>query len=413
MADADTGDRILCHACGRVWPQSQHGLNCPHCSSEFTEIIEIPPDTEDPEPPHPDPPETFPGHRSPSPAPVNPWADSNPFPTMNANTWATRGGNDAESQTGPRFTQRTYRSPGGNVFFQSTIRTQGFPVRGAGQDVDPMMQGMDSFFQSITELNRERAARAQHRSPGVGAGARNRTSIHHPASGLFPRDADGPQPMGTPLRSLGDILDLFHTQLAQPQDGGPTVRMSPPGAPLALLTTLLTMERNGDAVYSQEELDRVITQLVEHTGNRSAAPPASQDSIRSLPKQAADQELLGTDGTAECSICMDSVKVGDEVTVLPCTHWFHPHCIEMWLNQHNTCPHCRRGVGSTASGATTAAPSEGTSDQSSRSDSFSFSVHQPFTFGEDRAPDVSRTGRNEGSGGWTGWVRSRFGGGSQ
>ena len=114
--------------------------------------------------------------------------------------------------------------------------------------------------------------------------------------------------------------------------------------PLAMLSTLLNMDRHGDAVYSQEELDRVISQLVEQNTNGSAPPPASQNAIQNLPKKKVDQEMLGSEGKAECSICMDPVELGTEVTVLPCKHWFHYNCIELWLNQHNTCPHCRRGI---------------------------------------------------------------------
>lgn len=114
--------------------------------------------------------------------------------------------------------------------------------------------------------------------------------------------------------------------------------------PLAMLSTLLNMDRHGDAVYSQEELDRVISQLVEQNTNGSAPPPASQNAIQNLPKKKVDQEMLGNEGKAECSICMDPVELGAEVTVLPCKHWFHYNCIEMWLTQHNTCPHCRRGI---------------------------------------------------------------------
>lgn len=114
--------------------------------------------------------------------------------------------------------------------------------------------------------------------------------------------------------------------------------------PLAMLSTLLNFDRHGDAVYSQEELDRVISQLIDQNMNGNAPPPASQDAIRSLPKKNVDEEMLGNEGKAECSICMDPVELGTEVTVLPCKHWFHYNCIEMWLNQHNTCPHCRRPI---------------------------------------------------------------------
>lgn len=116
--------------------------------------------------------------------------------------------------------------------------------------------------------------------------------------------------------------------------------------PLAMLSTLLNFDRNGDAVYSQEELDRVISQLIDQNMNATAPPPATQEAIQSLPKKKVDNHMLGSEGKAECSICMEQVPLGTEVTVLPCKHWFHYSCIEMWLTQHNTCPHCRRGISS-------------------------------------------------------------------
>lgn len=115
--------------------------------------------------------------------------------------------------------------------------------------------------------------------------------------------------------------------------------------PLSILANLLSMgDRHGDAVYSQEELDRVISQLIDQNANGNAPPPAAESAIKSLPKKKVDQEMLGPDHKAECSICMDNVELGTEVAVLPCKHWFHYSCIEAWLSQHNTCPHCRRGI---------------------------------------------------------------------
>ncbi|KAL6235230.1 hypothetical protein BDW75DRAFT_146396 [Aspergillus navahoensis] len=387
----DTGDHVQCHACGRVWPRSLYeSLECPYCSSEFTEIIEIPPDTDaEPQPspstshphPHPDPPESFPGQRSPSPSSSNPFTDHNPWAHTDGAEYVHGWGNNV----GYQYTHRTFQSPGGNIRF--SYHAHSLPPRrgpgatrgtghGPSDPAHPAFHGFNSFFQSLTELNRQRAARAQEPgSPGStdrpqpprsffdemygpDNGPRSsRGPFDDGAGGLFPRDADGPQPMGSPLRSLGDILELFHTNLnnlqsGQPGEpsrpGRPNVRVVTGGTPIrALLEVLMDISRNGDAVYSQEELDRVISELVEQNGNRTAAPPASQDAIRALPKKQADTEMLGGEGT-ECSICMDAVKVGDEVTVLPCTHWFHPQCIELWLNQHNSCPHCRRGVDLTA-----------------------------------------------------------------
>jgi E3 ubiquitin-protein ligase RNF115/126 len=100
----------------------------------------------------------------------------------------------------------------------------------------------------------------------------------------------------------------------------------------------------GDAVYSQEALDRIISQLMEQNTSSNAPAPASQDDINSLPRKHVTVDMLGPEGTAECSICMEEVNIGEEVAELPCHHWFHHGCVAMWLGEHNTCPHCRKGI---------------------------------------------------------------------
>lgn len=102
--------------------------------------------------------------------------------------------------------------------------------------------------------------------------------------------------------------------------------------------------RHGDMVFSQDAFDRVMSQLMEQNNSSNAPPPASEDAIASLEKKQIDQEMMGTDGSAECSICMDDVPLGSEVTVLPCKHWFHGGCVTSWLKEHDTCPHCRKPI---------------------------------------------------------------------
>ena len=101
---------------------------------------------------------------------------------------------------------------------------------------------------------------------------------------------------------------------------------------------------HGDAVYTQEALDRIITNLMEANPQSNAPPPASEEAISGLPKKALDAEMLGPDLKGECTICMDDLGVGEEVSVLPCKHWFHDKCVASWLRQHNTCPICRTSI---------------------------------------------------------------------
>ncbi|KAK4135578.1 hypothetical protein BT67DRAFT_254699 [Trichocladium antarcticum] len=69
-----------------------------------------------------------------------------------------------------------------------------------------------------------------------------------------------------------------------------------------------------------------------------ADTPASISADRAVPDADA--------GTAEehlrCAICTEDFSVGEDVRVLPCTHKYHPPCIDPWLiNISGTCPLCR------------------------------------------------------------------------
>jgi division protein 1 len=76
----------------------------------------------------------------------------------------------------------------------------------------------------------------------------------------------------------------------------------------------------------------------------NAPGPASPHAIQALPKRKLDEELLGPEGKGECTVCMDDVHTGDEVVMLPCSHWFHETGASAWLNEQNTCPTCRKGI---------------------------------------------------------------------
>lgn len=135
-------------------------------------------------------------------------------------------------------------------------------------------------------------------------------------------------------------------------NGNPHQTGGLPGGLASIFAQLLNPAnaRSGDAVYTQEALDNIISQLMEQ--NTSNAPgPASDDAINSLPTKKLDEKMLGSEGKGECSVCMDDVTLGDEVVVLPCTHWFHQQCASVWLKEHNTCPICRKSIDGSATNA--------------------------------------------------------------
>lgn len=139
---------------------------------------------------------------------------------------------------------------------------------------------------------------------------------------------------------------------AEDSGGGPGQgggQRGPPGFATGLQEFLLSLLNpqaavHGDAVYTQEALDRIITTLMENNPQSNAAPPATQAAIEKLPKKILDDQMIGPEGKAECTICIDEMHKGDEATVLPCKHWFHGECVTLWLKEHNTCPICRMPI---------------------------------------------------------------------
>ncbi|PWY89530.1 hypothetical protein BO94DRAFT_594138 [Aspergillus sclerotioniger CBS 115572] len=475
---ADAGDRMFCHACGGVWLHNAGDMTCPHCESDFTEIvrlsrspsqqtsnqrhqIEIPPD------PDADPlPERPPSAPAPARARPNPWADHNPWAHQEEDDdldhgWGTGNENGSGNGDGNGFTHRTFRSPDGRFTFSTTTYTHGFPRRSppsqrpANDPLMPMVQGLDSIFNGLANTYRQQnppgSTSSQPHTPDRDRG-RTLGSFEFDIEadgrgqddGLHPRNADGPQPLNNPLRTLSDILELFRSDFGtNTQAGGSGVRVVTGPNPLGMLSTLLNFDRRGDIVYSQEELDRVIEQLIEQTATRGAPPPAPATAIQSLPKKKVDAEMLGSEGRAECSICMDTVELGTEVTMLPCKHWFHYNCIELWLNQHNTCPHCRRSIDASQSeirsearpetrpeepegtrnnptiipDSPEPAPQHSNSGEPSQSQSRPRGGQSPsgwstWSSSWSGSEEPRRSSRGEGSGGVTGWLRSRLGGGS-
>ncbi|KAK4456683.1 hypothetical protein QBC42DRAFT_190428 [Cladorrhinum samala] len=132
----------------------------------------------------------------------------------------------------------------------------------------------------------------------------------------------------------------------QPADARPQPQ---PPRQAQMMEALLTMLFNpasaimGDAVYSQEAFDRVMTMLRNQTPV-GGAPPASQAAIDKLPVKELTEDMLGSDGTCKCVVCVEDMVKGEKATVLPCNHFFHGECVTPWLKEHNTCPVCRHSV---------------------------------------------------------------------
>ncbi|GAB7342264.1 hypothetical protein MBLNU457_g0504t1 [Dothideomycetes sp. NU457] len=362
-------DMMFCHQCEEEWYRDEHGLACPSCGSEFTEIIEPGHDPRDDEEQMPELEEEIPQHPFHN---HNPWADTAPDPDEDDI------GNVQWTRRGPGEYNMTYRGtmtaadllgngqggqnamgglagPLANIF-QSLLG--GGPPQARNQGQQPGQQH-EQGYGDMPHMNMPGAFERAQPEPGNGDGGlppntfirtgggqgfqwRVQGTVNAgPPGNLRPRDANNAQPYGEPFDGLQHMLGtIFGGQ--QPGQRG---AFGPIG-PMAGLFDLLNPAnmQHGDAVYSQEALDRIVSQLMEQNTTGNAPGPATADAIASLPTRKITEKDQGSEGKADCSICMDEAKIGEEVTELPCHHWFHGECVKAWLTEHDTCPHCRQGI---------------------------------------------------------------------
>ncbi|XP_071732426.1 E3 ubiquitin-protein ligase SDIR1-like [Rutidosis leptorrhynchoides] len=122
-----------------------------------------------------------------------------------------------------------------------------------------------------------------------------------------------------------DDLD-YETLRALDNDNNPTA------------TSMSEEEVNSLPVHKYKIADSRSGSLVE---NASSKPNEKVDSAGVI-----SGNLKSSEDELTCSVCLETVNVGEVVRSLPCLHQFHTECIDPWLRQQGTCPVCKFKVGS-------------------------------------------------------------------
>ncbi|KAK8207218.1 hypothetical protein IWZ01DRAFT_438502, partial [Phyllosticta capitalensis] len=342
-------DMVFCHECQNEWYRDEHGLTCPSCNSEFTEIIEADHDPRDDHLAHDslDDDEDLDAH--------NPWAVPDP----------------EEQAPGPHDFGNGFRlrRSGPNSYSITgtwTTSIDGRPGAGRGGDQmgpDPLLSNFVSMMENITggslrmpQANQGtqqagEANRGRSTSPEENATRDGPRMTYTSSAQLFPRDANNPGPHVVPFDNLHQVIaGILSGPALDPGNEGDNGR---PGPAFTRLFARLLGQPPGDFA-DEEDFDRIMSQLMEQHVSGDAPGPASEATIAALPKKSLTRDMVGgkevsedfpdSELKGECSICIETVLIGEEVAVLPCGHWFHNSCIAAWLREHDTCPHCRKGV---------------------------------------------------------------------
>ncbi|KAI9807689.1 MAG: hypothetical protein M1825_005630 [Sarcosagium campestre] len=438
MADRSQ-ERVYCHECRYEWQKSTFGLVCPQCESDFTQVMEH---GDDPRQGHVDN-TVYPGvARSDHGGTGNgydPWGRYAPDPDEDDIEDHMNHGEEPAGHV--HYTSVTFRSRspmGGQTDFRPDAPVMGDFARmlvgimgqeqhqSSHHDPRPHPPG---FPGSAHPGMRPFAARpppptGMPHPPGHFPGQAGTTSwvpyASYSRTRLHPRDANNAQPPAEPVSDITGMMQrlMSYTPRTEPDSPQQSEVMMMPlegGNPfMGMFASLLNpaAAASGDAVYTQEALDRVVSQMMEQNTLSNAPGPASASALASLPTKRVDASMLGEEGKADCSICMDEVPLGHEVVHLPCSHWFHEHCAKEWLREHDTCPICRQsitspssgdgggrrrgGTGTSGGGRTRHGNSRGDSNNSSRSNSSSSTRHanhrQRFADPWQTGPDIRTPG---------------------
>ncbi|MCJ1423326.1 hypothetical protein MMC29_001209 [Sticta canariensis] len=370
MADPE---RVYCHVCHHQWNNDQHpGLECPNCHSDFVELIERGSDPREDTTEDDDSEENTERGRSPHPLlfsrnlghdALDPDEGDIPHlvrPRIHLSSTIYRSSTPGISHPGQHVNDPLFAP-----FFQSfsTIMDTGSGGRQGGgrnrqnggiqspaRSPDPASIPPFSHTHDHNHRPWTPGSSSGHGSPlregplreGItGMGGRTHFAA---TTRTWQREGNNNLQQQPPIDNFSGLLGTILQSINGMNQNGQGINTAIP--PIHLFAHLLNPDNaaHGDAVYTEEALDRVITQFMEQAHGTSAPGPASAEAISGLPRKGADKSMMGSDGKAECSVCMDNVDIGDEVTVLPCGHWFHGDCVGAWLKEHDTCPHCRQGI---------------------------------------------------------------------
>ncbi|XP_020547056.1 RING-H2 finger protein ATL34-like [Sesamum indicum] len=64
--------------------------------------------------------------------------------------------------------------------------------------------------------------------------------------------------------------------------------------------------------------------------------------VANFPTKKYRELCLSSKENSQCTVCLSEYHEEDTLRILPlCRHSFHATCIDVWLQQHSTCPVCR------------------------------------------------------------------------
>ena len=98
----------------------------------------------------------------------------------------------------------------------------------------------------------------------------------------------------------------------------------------------------GTQQQSNQLIESILTNMIQEGLDAEENTGVSQTTLENIRNNATVVD--DTSEISQCSICLESINVGENRAILSCEHVFHLSCIERWCSTHNSCPICRRPI---------------------------------------------------------------------
>ncbi|CAF4696974.1 unnamed protein product [Rotaria sp. Silwood1] len=92
----------------------------------------------------------------------------------------------------------------------------------------------------------------------------------------------------------------------------------------------------------KEEPKANVNLVMETIFNNIENKKTSPITICLSPSQSST--LSDNESISECSICLETYRSGQEVSILSCSHEYHSSCIKGWMMKNRSCPMCRKDI---------------------------------------------------------------------
>jgi hypothetical protein len=93
-------------------------------------------------------------------------------------------------------------------------------------------------------------------------------------------------------------------------------------------------------------IQRVLNESLKNsvTVKEEAKMNVNRPSVSICLSPSPSPTLSNGESVSECSICLESYRSGQEVSILACSHEYHSSCIGEWMLKSRSCPMCRKDI---------------------------------------------------------------------